>query len=90
MTLECKHTKQRIIDDRWFLLWKCEISSSTTTTTTTTTTNNNNCYSFYMWKKEWESWGVYGLGFGVLQHEVENLLQENLKEESQGLEILLQ
>ncbi len=42
-----------------------------------------------MWKKEWESWGVYGLGFGVLQHEVENLLQENQKEESQGLEILL-
>jgi len=34
----------------------------------------------YVKKREWESWGVYGLGFGVLQHEVENLLQENQEE----------
>lgn len=49
MTLECKDTKQRIIDDRWFLFWKCEILSSSTTTTTITT--NNNCHVFICEKK---------------------------------------
>jgi hypothetical protein len=41
-------------------------------------------------KKSEKVEGFMALGFGVLQHEVENLLQENQKEESQGLEILLQ
>jgi hypothetical protein len=50
MSLECKDTKERIIDDRWLLFWKWEILSCTTTTTTNNN-NNNNCYVFICEKK---------------------------------------